>query len=62
MNVAVYPLDGLPVTVANSEFRLSAKMPSLVFVVGFEPLDAYTPRAVDLVVDRLGERDLRHLE
>jgi len=43
VNVAVYPLDGLPVTVASSELMLSAKIPSRVFVVGFEPRDAYTP-------------------
>ena len=40
VNVAAYPLDGLPATVAISELRLSAKMPSRVFVVGFEPRDA----------------------
>jgi hypothetical protein len=40
VNVAVYPLEGFPLTVASSEFKLSAKMLSRVFVVGFEPLDA----------------------
>ena len=43
VKVAVYPPDGLPDTVASSEFKLSAKMLSRVFVVGLEPRDAYTP-------------------
>lgn len=37
VNVAAYPLDGLPVMLASSELRLSAKIPSRMFVVGFEP-------------------------
>jgi hypothetical protein len=40
LNVAVYPLVGSPVTVANSDARLSAKIPSLELDVGFVPLDA----------------------
>ena len=43
LNVAVYPLDGSPLTVASSESMLSAKMPSRVLDVGFVPLEAYTP-------------------
>ena len=43
VNVAEYPLDGLPATDAISELMLSAKIMSRVFVVGFDPRDAYTP-------------------
>ena len=40
VNVAEYPLDGLPATDAISELMLSAKIPSRVFVVGLDPRDA----------------------
>ena len=43
VNVAEYPLDGFPATEAISELMLSAKIPSRVFVVGFDPRAAYTP-------------------
>jgi hypothetical protein len=33
LKVAVYPLDGLPLALASSDARLSAKMPSRVVVV-----------------------------
>ena len=45
LNAAVYPLAGSPDTVANSEFRLSAKMLSRVWDVGLAPREAYTPLA-----------------
>jgi hypothetical protein len=41
LNVAAYPLAGSPDTVAISDGRLSAKMLSPQFDVGFDPREAY---------------------
>ena len=40
VNVAEYPLEGLPATDAISKLMLSAKIISRVFVVGFDPRGA----------------------
>jgi hypothetical protein len=43
--VAVYPEAVLPEGVTSSDERLSAKIPSAAFDMGFEPRDAYAPVA-----------------
>jgi hypothetical protein len=47
---AEYPLDGSPAGVTSSDARLSAKMPSDRFDVGFDPLDAYTLLAYTMLL------------
>ena len=59
-NVATRPDAGLPDTVASSELKLSAKMLSPAFDVGFDPREAVHATGVDSCVRRLRKCDLGH--